>query len=798
MAQARPASALQDGNAPEMKLSEKALFEIQQYQKILRLCDTILAGKHPSVKPSSDAAQKKQKPSAGGSVGGSPSRASEPIAVLPTPSSLGKPELNPIFLEKSDELVRAELQIQRQRLERSIKEEYDQRRATKASQAEAYSDLDLSDVLAQALVLVQASAAPAVGNDSLAANVEASSDSFDDSTFYSSHHDTPESHLTSRIPNQTDDSQVSTGKPARESGSTQAGQQLSVPTPITILEARINQGSSHGVRGAAPAAAFSIVPPGLNNYVQSAALSSGPTQPPSVIPSRSDVPGNWLVGSARTDLPSNRTRLPDDTYHDSHPPSPLVRNHTLQPVAPQPTHPSSLVALAVSTQSHEALGRHSNVGTPAQVTALRSEGNTMTSPESSSAGGQRKGKKKKRKADRAAAEGDAPYIKPEPRSPSPLSGSSYIRPNKKQRHAHDASIMSEHVGRAELQGVQYVAGPYREAPLPVGYATGTTYTQRPYSTAVGESMAHRSGEYYDGRRIAIDDRGTLQQQPIASPAPYSTSVAHPPRPASQLVSDPYRSPARPYREYQEGGRFSINPGAQAFASVPRPPTTSRIVVDSLGREYIEPTYPPSHLSAVPAVRHGEPELVYERLPPRAMSRQPAPGAYEEGGVVYGGPAPAYHMPRRIITQPEYSTHDYRDIHHGDFSSRPIQTQGQFVQVLAPQDRRYVDGGYVETVHQEAPPEYNRVYSVRPEALGPAYRASAYPESRREVHQPYMREFSSRPLQEPPMQRRFTTGPGERPTGNHDRVPEEVSYVDRPHGSAQEVIYADDDRRNMYR
>jgi hypothetical protein len=104
-----------------------------------------------------------------------------------------KSEINPILLEKSDDLIKAEIQLQRQRLERALREQIEQQRITAKAllqTSESLPNFDISEVLSKALAIVHpsttADAEPAVGVRSSA------SDSFDENTFYSSQHDTPE------------------------------------------------------------------------------------------------------------------------------------------------------------------------------------------------------------------------------------------------------------------------------------------------------------------------------------------------------------------------------------------------------------------------------------------------------------------------------------------------------------------------------------------------------------------------------------------------------------------------------
>lgn len=98
----------------------------------------------------------------------------------PTPGSSG---LDPIFLTKSDVLVRAEIQQKRQRIERALEEQIHQRRRQKMLDQEALPDFDATEVLRKAQELVK----PIKMHGASRANGAASSsDSFDEKTFYSS------------------------------------------------------------------------------------------------------------------------------------------------------------------------------------------------------------------------------------------------------------------------------------------------------------------------------------------------------------------------------------------------------------------------------------------------------------------------------------------------------------------------------------------------------------------------------------------------------------------------------------
>ncbi|KAL2052051.1 hypothetical protein ABVK25_007743 [Lepraria finkii] len=98
----------------------------------------------------------------------------------PAPSSSG---IDPIFLQKSDVLVRAETQQARQRLEHALDQQVQQKKRQKAFDQEALSEFDVTDVLRRAQELVR----PLKIHDKGRADGTASStDSFDENTFYSS------------------------------------------------------------------------------------------------------------------------------------------------------------------------------------------------------------------------------------------------------------------------------------------------------------------------------------------------------------------------------------------------------------------------------------------------------------------------------------------------------------------------------------------------------------------------------------------------------------------------------------
>ena len=101
---------------------------------------------------------------------------------VPPPAS-GSSGIDPIFLTKSDVLVRAEIKQKRQRIERVLEEQMHQRKKQKTFDSEVLPEFDVTEVLRKAQELVK----PLKRQESNRANgVASSSDSFDEKTFYSS------------------------------------------------------------------------------------------------------------------------------------------------------------------------------------------------------------------------------------------------------------------------------------------------------------------------------------------------------------------------------------------------------------------------------------------------------------------------------------------------------------------------------------------------------------------------------------------------------------------------------------
>ncbi|MCJ1389697.1 hypothetical protein MMC18_002554 [Xylographa bjoerkii] len=195
------------------------LYAVSEFEKILKIRDEVVAGTHPRLqiksKPDPKVASLKfQSP-----PGSAPKLANGALAtskaahvpesthrspVLGSQSStnllsvkashtqqnpvpaITSSGLDPIFLTKSEDLIKAETRLQRQRIERALEEQVQQKRQgnrQRISDQEALPDFDVSEVLSQAQQLVK----PIAATESVGANgIASSSDSFDENTFYSS------------------------------------------------------------------------------------------------------------------------------------------------------------------------------------------------------------------------------------------------------------------------------------------------------------------------------------------------------------------------------------------------------------------------------------------------------------------------------------------------------------------------------------------------------------------------------------------------------------------------------------
>ena len=740
----------------------------------------------------------------------------------------GRAEINPVLLVKSDDLIRAEIQLQRTRAERALRDQLEQRRtANRALQAsETLPDFDLDDVLQKALVLVHTTTA-ATADPNIAANKSDASACFDDNALYSSDLGTPEPAHGTRVPNDSEEEDVE----MRDSSDYEPQLDLSeIPSPVERAPS-----VPHGQPQAAvqhryqhePSAPARLSPPSLagpstrvpsHEHIMSRAAAREALAPRNgrvleVISSAESGEASASGESANADneqsaddTGATQPQLrPQITTPDQVEPR-LIRGHNLSPFAPQPAHVSPLVT---SRQLPAAMQEAPPTrGTPAQVAALRKHGSTATSPESSPRGARipekKKGKKnRKRKADRQATDTAAsPYIKPEPRSPSPMNTLAFVRPHKRQKQgqqqqqqqqrstqqqpSYEEPRYTQPAEESRRESRQYDARPFGETGTPVVYERRVESLSRPVAApfVVRDPPRQRHDFYDEGRRPLAAEYLRRPESPGPYPAQYPPRDIRSARAASAAVIDlgpVYRGATRDVpregyyasRDMQPAADHTRSRSPVMYARTPvipvsRVPQPARVVVDESGREYIEPPRPApivARHSLAPQARRGESEVVYERVgpPPQAATRMP--DTFEENGVIYRRASPGYVAPRRVVTQPEYQQQEYRAYRQPEYSVRPLGPQDEgyapYRQVVErrmmeepPREQRGAAAGtrppepirYADAGHGYAE-EHG---SARPEASVLRYAASSYPEARGEQPPPaaypeVRREFTERPV-----------------------------------------------------
>lgn len=426
-------------------LSNQELKELAEYDKILKLRDEVFAGIHPRLKIASHSTGKVTSNSVDtppASISripnGMPSTAQRPNGIAPihehkprlsvsqptpflnkspntqrtsTSGTRSSSGIDPIFLTKSEGLVRAEIQLQRQRIERNLEEQVHQRRLVskqRISDQEAVPEFDITEVLEKAQEIVK----PITLAETTAANGNASSsDSFDERTFYSSQVDDSTTEGADESPRwrpfklckyffegkcRKGDACTFSHDPAmRQRPGEDEAQPMDADSHIADRRAsprgqnRVQEASSNGLNGRSPGQTStqagriaelekqpynSLLPQkpaspkhGSHYYTKEPreVFEEPPYSPPdarkptSALQSgRADKPdrnGNYprvqyaQRRATAQSQPSQREYIPRDEFVDSSLPSGVrvVRNHITSPLAPQPARVSPLAVAKV-------------------------------------------------------------------------------------------------------------------------------------------------------------------------------------------------------------------------------------------------------------------------------------------------------------------------------------------------------------------------------------------------------------------------------------------------------------------
>jgi hypothetical protein len=859
-----------------MALSAENLRVIAECEKIVRFRDEVFAGTHPRVKlahpvvKQAAAARNTSSPSipspqANGMQQSQSQKVAQNTNISPsynnrspntyrattnghTPMS-SKSEINPILLEKSEDLIKAEMQLQRQRLERGLRDQIEhQRLETKAllQTSESLPSFDLTEVLSKALAIVHPSI-PADVEPSLDASA---SDSFDENTFYSSEHNTPEasppkfqnepSVTQSQVASSATGNRVNFFSTQGQAGDREAGMPSALlsngsqltPQPYSHSQQLPSQQQNMGSRPTSVMEASRNIE-GVRKETYQTTVS---THQYSFIRSNA-IPLGHTINQSETQTAVNQ---PEITQSKT---SPLIRAHNLSPFAPQPARVSPLITTRDNPILRDALA--ADEVTPAQVSALRHEPAGISSSNSSprGAGGSekkkgRKERREERKKRKASNGGNAdtpdliPYIKPEPRSPSPFPVAPLPRPQKRQRQVgqYAAELNYDEPRYEPVELVQErVPDRFKEISVARTYDRyDDRYGPEPRRPEpVYQRVDRDDAEYH---RVSVAQNARRPESPSIYNLPYapdSRSV----RAVSHVVADRrvydepvyYREPIRRASVRPDVDRErSRSPTRERRSPIPMGPPRRplRIYVDEFGREYIDPeTVAPPRQSMAPPSRYRDSEAIHERAPPRTIPARP-PVEYEEDGVIYRRPSPVIVAPRRVVAQPEYAPPEYRSYRQREYSVRPSAmppppppSNEDYVQVREARQmshfeeapRQYIARApsvHPDAVRYEVPREYvSRQQSMRPELPSETIRY--------EVREAPLREYSVRPetYRVPP--REYLPERGERyydeaqrPIGEENRRPvpsAEVAYIERPRvREASVMMYADDARREVYR
>ncbi|OJD26104.1 hypothetical protein ACJ73_02517 [Blastomyces percursus] len=705
MAAAESVMAPINGHQPDLR-------EMLEYEKIVNLHDQIFAGNHPRLKvpqhvirkvtprsvqtpqlpglhptPPEPPAAPQAKPHhpssnthpnamalANGSAAATTTAAAAAIAPVPSevvaPSSHSGPsgpsgplttqkpvsEIDPIFLTKSDDLIRAEIQLQRQRVERTLRDQLEQKKIEyrrKTCLQESKPDFDVSEVLREALQLVK----PISTTDMNGANTNtAASDSFEDNSFYSSK--APDSPQVSDQNQQLSPVRPEPARPVEVDEVAYEGHvdRQNVESDRDMMDVEMQE--SYNV--ADKRGPLSRSPENLTLRRPSPSRYSAREQPdmydePEYSPPGPDIPSGGrreeegeYIQEPESDINYRRSYgRPVDRGHDTRRITPpghdirIARNHITSPAAPQPSRVSPLAVTKVPSLPQSRQQRHPR---PTDKIAT-AQGSRRTSPKvapQSIHSRKRRRVQENKDRPRVANEGrvadspDQPYIKPEPISPVPfsdlpLASSSRQRPHQERAAYVDISPRYSPVENRRENGQRRVYGEHADRGYDIGHPIDLSIPRS------ASRVAYRKPARDDQnlRRVA-----SLQnaRQPeylhdyLESPTDYqprlvrATSYAVTDRPAQPERAKYYEEPAQQYsRRYITGdvsppppSRFrELYPEMEPEPRVMAPPQR-RVVVDADGNRYIEQIATPvPRLQPIstPSARFSRMEL-YNEGPPR--------------------------------------------------------------------------------------------------------------------------------------------------------------------------------------
>ncbi|KAI1934114.1 hypothetical protein LOZ65_000027 [Ophidiomyces ophidiicola] len=690
------------------------------------------------------------------------SSAPYPSNIVPATATV-KPasEIDPIFLTKSDDLIRAEIQLQRQRIERTLRDQVEQKRINskrKPLPQELNPDFDVAEIFAK--IMENVKPISQINTQKANGNV-AASDSFDENSFYSSK--APDSPPT---------------EPAAVSPHT--GRQ---PQPMLIDDADADTDLARQVEGnrflddRARNLVYSESHPSSFEEITEKTTTATTTDIPLVLPDLLEPreerqsfdepeyspPGPNLVSSRResgSNIPvSDRTNTAPTHHRASRPeqepqhqqyPTPdvrVVRNHITSPAAPQPSRVSPLaVSKAPGLTRQNRRQRRAERRLAAQPAGRTSPEGPIQPLVS------RKRRREQEKEERRPAVSPEPYIKPEPVSPPPfieVAAPAYVRPRIPQPGSNYVEIDSpQYTALADRREsgagrTGYYDVPTYDTEVPANINISRSASRLAYKRPVMDerdlrrvaTMQHArqseivrdyhepavSPRYLRAASYAVTDRPIQAEKPryYDEIAPYPKSFATGVRPASPRIHD----------EYIEALSDSRSMGP--------PPPQRRIVIDADGNRYYEAVAPSPSSRMVPAstrLAHAEPYdegPAVRTAPSRAVSvlENPYPGRR----YVQEMPPPPITY-RRIPEYPRIAPGDHA-MYDRELDERTRVPRGSSVQLI---DYPHRQPTYVEEpVYPRE--ELVRMSSVRPSAT--RFEDPVEPPMRMQSVRPVRREVS---------------------------------------------------------
>lgn len=611
--------------------------EIYEYEKILNLRDEVFAGTHPRIKlpsvalkpsvtspgsarvdasnipngftPSNKAtlphehSQPKLQPPAHPMPASTAQKASN-LQKTPNTATFGNGSsgLDPIFLTKSEDLQRAEMRLARQRIERVLEEQIQQKKhqtRQKLIDQEANPDFDVSEVLDKAQELVK----PLAANESVGANVTASSsDSFDENTLYSSqvnesptedNDDHPNRHKSKpcrfffegsckkgdactyshdpafREKMQKDALDVHQGNGRRESP-----RYSEKPQENTEIRDRGPQSGRHIGREAA----------GRDRMVEAteAQTSTSPRynlRSHGRVPHDSDdemeySPPEPQIPSHGRNFSNNQNFQPSPVFPEPHPSTKrpysrngvhadtqilsssqtandvrVVRNHITSPVAPQPARVSPL-AVARHPKVRQLQQNDRQGSTPRIIEQSNNTNSSPNVPLQSLKVRKRRRALEAREAERntrRAIGSPEPYIKEEPVSPPPFAEASVPRHPRRQVSDREPMVI-------ETSSPQYNDRVVYQPRQPIRAQPAEIYDLQSPPPPIVRRVISRSGQRYEireepeVRRVYSAQTQLRPQSPFQEVPRYAVQSGQPSRSVSHsYIVQPEREAIRPYR-----------------------------------------------------------------------------------------------------------------------------------------------------------------------------------------------------------------------------------------------------------